>query len=49
MNPTHAVHEGYEHQHGMNCGHAAIPHGDHVDYVHDGHRRAFHEGRWDER
>ena len=22
------------------CGHLAVPHGDHVDYVHDGHRHA---------
>jgi hypothetical protein len=25
------------HQHGANCGHPAIPHGDHVDYVVNGH------------
>ena len=24
------------------CGHVAVPHGDHVDYVHDGHRHAAH-------
>ena len=24
------------------CGHLAIEHGDHVDYVHDGHRHAVH-------
>ena len=27
-------------QHGDDCGHPAVPHGDHVDYVHDGHRHA---------
>jgi hypothetical protein len=25
-----------------------VPHGDHVDYVHDGHRHAAHAGHWDE-
>jgi zinc transport system permease protein len=28
--------------HGPGCGHLAIEHGDHVDYVHDGHRHAVH-------
>jgi zinc transport system permease protein len=30
------------HQHGPHCGHLAVEHGDHVDYVHDGHRHAVH-------
>jgi zinc transport system permease protein len=25
-----------------------VPHGDHVDYVHDGHRHAPHGGHYDE-
>ena len=25
------------HVHGVMCGHAAVPHGDHVDYLVDGH------------
>jgi hypothetical protein len=25
-----------------------VQHADHVDYVHDGHRHAAHEGHWDE-
>jgi hypothetical protein len=25
-----------------------VQHGDHVDYVHDGHRHAAHDGHWDE-
>jgi hypothetical protein len=25
-----------------------VPHGDHVDYVHDGHRHAAHDGHWDD-
>jgi zinc transport system permease protein len=30
------------HRHGPECGHLAVEHGDHVDYVHDGHRHAVH-------
>ncbi|CAA9380440.1 MAG: Zinc ABC transporter, permease protein ZnuB [uncultured Nocardioides sp.] len=36
------------HQHGDDCGHKAVEHGDHVDYVHDGHRHAPHGGHYDE-
>ncbi len=25
------------HHHGPGCGHVAVKHGDHVDYLHDGH------------
>jgi zinc transport system permease protein len=34
--------ERHQHVHGAGCGHLAIEHGDHVDYVHDGHRHAVH-------
>ena len=34
--------EDHPHQHGPDCGHLAVEHGDHVDYVHDGHRHAVH-------
>jgi zinc transport system permease protein len=44
----HAVTEGHPHEHGEQCGHPAIEHGDHVDYVHDGHRHAAHGGHYDE-
>ncbi len=27
----------HSHVHGPNCGHTAVRHGDHVDYLHDGH------------
>ncbi len=33
---TH-IHENHDHQHGPDCGHTAVKHGDHVDYLHDGH------------
>ncbi|WP_249225462.1 metal ABC transporter permease [Nocardioides alcanivorans] len=38
----------HPHEHGDNCGHTAVPHGDHVDYVHDGHRHAAHGEHYDE-
>jgi len=31
------LHEKHNHTHGGDCGHAAIKHGNHVDYLHDGH------------
>jgi hypothetical protein len=36
--PRHAR-KGHEraHKHGPNCGHPAVPRGDHVDYLMDGH------------
>jgi zinc transport system permease protein len=43
-----AVPEDHTHQHGDDCGHVAVPHGDHVDYVHDGHRHAAHGAHYDE-
>jgi zinc transport system permease protein len=42
------VPENHQHQHGADCGHPAVPHGDHVDYVHDGHRHAPHGSHYDE-
>jgi zinc transport system permease protein len=41
--PLHeAAGETHGHLHGPGCGHVAVEHGDHVDYVHDGHRHAVH-------
>jgi zinc transport system permease protein len=40
--------ETHDHEHGDGCGHEAIVHGDHVDYLHDGHRHAPHQGHYDE-
>jgi hypothetical protein len=31
------THENHTHVHGPGCGHTAIAHGDHTDYLHDGH------------
>ena len=38
----------HDHVHGEGCGHRAVPHDDHVDYLHDGHWHAPHEGHYDE-
>jgi hypothetical protein len=38
------THEDHEHIHGP----TALTHGDHVDYIHDGHPHAAHDGHWDE-
>jgi hypothetical protein len=35
------------HQHGPDCGHPAVPHGDHVDYLVDGHLHHPHNGHCD--
>ena len=35
------------HQHGNHCGHEAVPHGDHVDYLVDGHLHHPHDGHCD--
>ncbi len=47
--PLHEeVTEPHTHEHGPGCGHPAVEHGDHVDYIHDGHRHAVHGGHYDE-
>ena len=38
----------HDHEHGPGCGHEPVLHGDHVDYLHDGHRHAAHQGHYDE-
>jgi zinc transport system permease protein len=43
-----AVPEEHPHQHGPDCEHTAIRHGDHTDYVHEGHRHASHGDHYDE-
>jgi zinc transport system permease protein len=44
----HETIDEHPHEHGDDCGHVAVPHGDHVDYVHDGHRHAPHGRHYDE-
>lgn len=42
------THPNHDHIHGDNCGHTAIKHNDHIDYLHDGHLHHPHEGHYDE-
>jgi len=45
---SHEPSEPHLHEHRPGCGHLAVGHGDHVDYLHDGHRHAPHSGHYDE-
>ena len=38
---------GQEHRHGAGCGHQAVPHGDHVDYLAGDHLHHPHGGHCD--
>lgn len=44
----HVAATSHEHVHWEECGHDVILHGDHLDFVHDGHRHARHDDHWDE-
>ncbi|MPZ59738.1 MAG: metal ABC transporter permease [Propionibacteriales bacterium] len=44
----HQAAESHPHEHDEYCQHPAVVHGDHVDYVHDGHRHAPHGDHYDE-
>ncbi|MGA7329375.1 MAG: hypothetical protein WBX25_34050 [Rhodomicrobium sp.] len=35
--PSANVHENHAHKHGPACGHTAVRHAGHVDYLHEGH------------
>ncbi len=37
MSHDHLSHDEHPHEHGPTCGHIAVKHKDHVDYLHDGH------------
>jgi len=41
-------HEGHTHRHGPECGHKSVKHGDHIDYLHDGHHHRVHGDHVDE-
>jgi hypothetical protein len=45
---THQQHGEHVHVHGPTCGHGSQTHGDHTDYLHEGHRHRSHEQHWDE-
>jgi zinc transport system permease protein len=40
--------EKHPHEHGEECGHPAVEHEDHTDYLHDGHLHAQHGAHYDE-
>lgn len=44
----HKIHADHPHAHGPACGHTAIKHGDHLDYLHDGHLHHPHGNHVDE-
>ena len=44
----HRPAETHHHTHGPSCGHEAVIHGDHVDYIHDGHAHREDNGHYDE-
>ena len=44
----HREAERHAHTHGPACGHEAVVHEDHVDYLHVGHVHHEHEGHYDE-
>jgi hypothetical protein len=44
----HKTHASHTHVHGAGCGHQAIRHGDHTDYLHDGHLHRAHGDHVDE-
>jgi zinc transport system permease protein len=46
--PLHDVAEEHEHLHRAGCGHPAVQHGDHTDFIHEGHRHAAHADHYDE-
>ena len=41
-------HDKHDHEHGPDCGHVAVRHGDHVDYLHAGHLHHPHGDHVDE-
>lgn len=46
--PDHVAEHAADHAHGANCGHEAVPHGDHTDYLVDGHLHHPHDGHCDD-
>jgi hypothetical protein len=45
---NHEIHPEHPHVHGPGCGHTAITHHDHIDYLHDGHLHHPHDDHVDE-
>ena len=47
-NQDHHTHEGHTHVHSDSCGHAKIKHGDHTDFLHEGHLHSVNNGEINE-
>lgn len=45
---AHRTHDQHPHEHGPGCGHTAIHHEGHVDYLHDGCLHSKHDDHVDE-
>ena len=45
---SHQTHDEHDHKHSSSCGHTAIQHEDHTDYLHGGHLHHVHENHIDE-
>jgi zinc transport system permease protein len=45
---AHTVTESHPHRHAPGCGHQPVQHGDHTDFIHEGHRHAAHADHYDE-
>lgn len=41
-------HDNHNHTHSSSCGHKAVQHDDHIDYIHDGHFHRIHGDHVDE-
>lgn len=49
LNPApHVTAKDHPHQHDADCEHPKVLHGDHTDFVHNGHRHAAHLDHYDE-
>jgi hypothetical protein len=46
--PGHSAEHAKDHKHGPGCGHEAVPHGDHTDYLVDGHLHHPHDEHCDD-
>jgi hypothetical protein len=47
--PSHSCKgHSHPHTHTSSCGHEAIPHGDHLDYIVEGHLHNPHQGHCDD-
>ena len=46
MEEVQEVEQETRHEHGPDCGHEAVQHGDHIDYKVEGKHHFLHGGKW---